>query len=129
MSRIFISYKRDIDPDDSLANKLFALLVKNHDVFIDNSIKFGSEWANEINEKLNSAEYFIPLISKYSVESDMVNGEIEIAYHLSKQNNGIPVILPVRVAFEESLQYPFPLWPSISYERKDPTPIRSQSVR
>lgn len=105
MSRIFISYKRNIDPDDRLANNLFSLLNKDHEVFIDKSIKIGSEWAKEINEKLNSAEYFIPLISKNSIESDMVVGEIETAYRLSKKN-GIPVILPVMVSFEEALQYP-----------------------
>src|SRR5574341_1164284 len=106
MKRIFISYKRNVQPDESLAEQVYTFLKPDYDVFIDKSLQIGSNWGKVIEEKLRNADYFIPLISKDSVNSDMVMAEIETAYRISKLREGRPKILPIRVAYDEPLTYP-----------------------
>lgn len=73
------------------------------DVFVDTQMQVGVRWVEEIEQQLESAQFFIVLLSKDSVRSDMVRREIRLAHHLALA--GRLAILPVRVAFEGTLPF------------------------
>jgi hypothetical protein len=103
--RIFISYKRDIYPDQSLANQLFKDLSAQHDVFIDRKLLVGVDWREEIRKELEECDFLIPLLSGESVQSEMVEYEISTAHNFCRTRNQ-PVILPVRVCYRQRFKYP-----------------------
>ncbi len=103
--QVFISYKRNIEPDERIALEVFTRLSKHHSVFIDQTMGIGTKWAKEIEEEIHRADYFISFVSEYSVKSEMVVAEIETAYRLNKQY-GSPTILPIRLKYIEPLVYP-----------------------
>ena len=105
MAKIFISYKRNVEPDTPVATALYEALREEHDVFIDTTIQVGEKWAEKIQNAIKESDYLIVFLSEYSVHSEMVVAEIETAHHHGKLN-GVPKILPVRVAFDENLVYP-----------------------
>lgn len=102
--KIFISYKRNVEPDEPVALEIFSNLSKEHDVFIDLKMMVGTKWSREIQENLFDSDFFISLISANSVKSDMVSTEIQMAYKQSRIK-GSPVILPIRLNFFEDLEY------------------------
>jgi len=104
-ARIFISYKR-VEPDASVAREVFAALSQQHDVFIDQIMSVGVRWGERIEAELHQADFFIAFLSAESIHSEMVAAEVTTAYHLTKSQDGRPVILPVRLAYRESFPYP-----------------------
>ncbi len=104
-SRIFISYKRGKVPDEAVAMEVFQALRQFHEVFIDQTMVVGTHWAKRIETELRRSDFLISLLTQDSVNSEMVQGEIETAHHLSKQQ-GKPVILPVRLAYRDPFTYP-----------------------
>jgi hypothetical protein len=105
-SRIFVSYKRNIDPDETIAHQIFQALSQQHDVFIDRTMLVGERWAGRIKAEIQQADVLIVLLSEHSVHSEMVEQEIELAHNLAAEHNGRPAILPVRLAYREPFQYP-----------------------
>lgn len=105
MAKIFISYKRNIEPDTPVATAVYEELQKEHDVFIDNTILVGEKWAQRIQREIKDSDYLITFLSEQSVNSEMMIAEIEEAHHHSR-TYGKPIILPVRVDFEDVLAYP-----------------------
>ncbi len=107
-SRIFISYKRDIEPDAPLAQKLCEALQPYHDVFIDQKMLVGTRWAAQIEAELKAADGVIVLLSAHSVQSEMVEHEVELAHRFAQGegSGGYPRIFPVRVAYRQPFQYP-----------------------
>ncbi|MGR8953235.1 MAG: AAA-like domain-containing protein [Gammaproteobacteria bacterium] len=104
MAKVFISYKRDVAPDQPFARALFERLSVHHQPFIDQEILVGEAWAARIKREIESADYLVLLISKHSIESGMVGEEIRIAEAARKQNDH-PKLLPVRLACNEQLPY------------------------
>ena len=104
-ARVFISYKRGVFPDKSVALEIFTELSKEHKVFIDRAMLVGTPWAEKIELELRSSDFLITFLTPQSVNSEMVKGEIETAHHL-KQLYGKPTILPVRLSYEDPLSYP-----------------------
>ncbi len=105
MVRVFISYKRDVMPDQHLANALYKALTVTNEVFIDTSMLVGEKWVERIDAEIRQADFFIALLSPFSVNSEMARTEIELAHQLQSQR-GRPVLLPVRVAYHERLPPP-----------------------
>ena len=103
--KIFISYKRNFEPDEPIALMVYEALLKQHDVFIDQSMLVGTKWADYIEKQLHESDFLISFISESSVNSEMVIAEIEKAHHLNKQY-GKPIILPVRLRYIDPLAYP-----------------------
>lgn len=106
MARVFISYKRNAFPDEAIALQLFEALNRQHLPFMDRVIGVGTRWAERIEGELLRSEYLIALLSEQSVASEMVLAEIETAHRLAKEHSGRPVIIPIRLAYKEPLQYP-----------------------
>ena len=105
MAKIFISYKRDVEPDTPVAVAVFDAIRQEHDVFIDTTIQVGEKWAERIQNEIKQSEYLIVFLSQHSIHSEMVIAEIETAHH-HKKTYGRPAILPVRLNFSEPLAYP-----------------------
>lgn len=108
--RIFISYKRNVEPDERVALDLHQALRAEHDVFIDKEMTTGTRWAERIEAELRRSDFLITLLSAESVNSEMVRGEIETAHHLGQGQAGRPAILPVRLAYREPFCYPLSAW-------------------
>jgi serine/threonine-protein kinase len=110
MSKIFISYSFK-EPDSKLAKDIYSKLLKEeHDCFLaQEDIYLGDDWALVIEEKINSFDYFIPILSVNSRISDMVIEEIRRAkkYYDSKPPDSKPGILPIRMSLpmSESINY------------------------
>ncbi len=101
--RIFISY-RHVKPDEDLARVFETEFTRiGFQVFVDTNIKIGTDWAKEIDRQLQSADYFLVLLSEESILSDMVRQEIKRAHELKQQ--GKLCILPVRISFTGALPY------------------------
>ena len=53
MAKIFISYKRNIEPDTPVATAVYEALRQEHDVFIDTTIQVGEKWAERIQKGID----------------------------------------------------------------------------
>lgn len=106
--RVALLYKRNAQPDDHVLALLESgLRAAGHDVFIDRHLRIGVEWATEIERQVREADAVIPLLSAAAVQSEMLEGEVKIAWEAAGQIPGKPRILPIRVNFEEPLKDPF----------------------
>ncbi|MGB3616364.1 MAG: TIR domain-containing protein [Elainellaceae cyanobacterium] len=108
MANIFISY-RSVEPDAGLAQTLYrALTQTGHDAFLAaESIQFGEDWSDRVDEELERCDYFVLLLSAQAAESDMVREEVRRSRELRQRRERAgekkcPVILPVRVQFPRS---------------------------
>ena len=84
MAKIFISYKRNIEPDTPVATAVFEALHHDHDVFMDTTLQVGEKWAERIQSAIKESDYLIIFLSENSVHSEMVIAEIETAHHHGK---------------------------------------------
>lgn len=104
-ARVFISYKRDVDPDESIAEQVYKALSDEHEVFIDQTMLVGTRWAERIEEELCRSDFLITFLSATSIHSEMLLGEVETAHRLYKDQDR-PAILPVRLNYKEAFKYP-----------------------
>ena len=104
--RIFVSYKRDVHPDETVALAVHGALAQQFDVFIDQDMGVGVKWGERIDEQIRLSDFLVVFLSAESVNSEMVVSEVETAHHHAPQNGGRPVVLPVRLAYQEAFQYP-----------------------
>jgi len=105
-TRIFISYKRNVEPDETVALQVFQALNQPHEVFIDQTMVVGTPWVERIEAELRRADFLLTFLSAESIGSEMVMAEIKMAYQLAQEQAGRPAILPVRLAYREPFQYP-----------------------
>ena len=108
--RVFISYKRDVSPDEPVALALFKALGQQHEVFIDQAMLVGTRWAEKIEAELRRTDVLIVLLSESSVASEMVQQEVALAHEIAEDNGGTPRILPVRLDYREAFQYPLSVY-------------------
>jgi predicted nucleotide-binding protein len=64
---IFISYKRNIDPDEAVAMQIYQALNQEHDVFIDQTMLVGERWVERIESELSRADFLIAILSPQSI--------------------------------------------------------------
>jgi len=103
-SEVVLLYKRNAHPDEELlgiAEK--GLRARGYQVFIDRHLVVGMEWAREIEQRISRAEAVVVLLSAASVQSEMLAYEIQIAREAAQRREGKPLILPVRVKFDDPL--------------------------
>ncbi|MBP0018802.1 MAG: AAA-like domain-containing protein [Cyanobacteria bacterium SBLK] len=105
-AKIFISYKRNVTPDETIALQLYEALKAEHDVFMDREMLVGMSWLDRIKEEIERSHFFIILLSEASIHSEMVKAEIEMAHQWTKERGGMPKILPVRLAYRDPFQPP-----------------------
>ncbi len=104
-AHLFISYKRNVEPDQQLANYLYEFLSQQgHSVFIDRTLRTGDDWLEQIDREIKASDFLVVLLSKESAHSEMVQAEIRRASDY-RRLQGRPHTLPVRVAYEGLLPY------------------------
>lgn len=108
--RIFISYKRNVEPDEPVANQVYQALLQQYNVFIDKRMLIGKHWAECIETELRCADFFIVFLSEQSVNNEMVQREISLAQELAQVQGGKPFILPVRLAYREAFPHPLSIY-------------------
>ena len=97
---MFISYKRNVEPDEGLALRLHeALTEAGHKGFIDQTMKIGVAWAAEIQRQIEACDVMVVLLSEASAHSEMVAKEVEFAGRTGKR------LLPVRINHPGPLPY------------------------
>jgi len=105
--RVVLLYKRDIQPDENLLKLLEAKFIEHgNQVFIDRHMAIGVEWAREIERQIWNSDAVIPLLSAYSISSEMLAYEIQIAHEAARKQNGKPHILPIRIKYQGPLPAP-----------------------
>jgi hypothetical protein len=105
-ANIFISYKRNVTPDEALAKQLYAALAQaGHKAFLDQTMPVGVEWAREIEQQIDDCDFLVVLLSPASVQSEMVAKEVDYAAK-RYQRTGRSRLLPVRVSYDQALPYP-----------------------
>jgi len=106
--KLFISYAHT-DPDRSLAGAMRdGLRRAGCEVFTD-EIELGVDASERIAAAIAASGYFILLLSARSVHSEMVCEEVRFA-HAWRKAEGMPRLLPVRVAYTGPLGYVLGPW-------------------
>lgn len=106
-AKVFISYKRNFAPDETVALAICEALGNQHQVFIDQTMVVGTKWVEHIADEIRQADALIVLLSEQSVQSEMVQHEIKLAHSVATERDGRPLILPVRLRYH--LPFPYPL--------------------
>jgi hypothetical protein len=105
--RVALLYKRHAPTDEQLLHFLEERLSqKGILVFIDRHLTPGVRWAQEIEQQIRTADAVVPLLSAEAANSEMMGFEIEIAHESAQTQHGRPVLLPIRVAFQDPLPEP-----------------------
>jgi hypothetical protein len=97
-AKIFISYKRGADPDEALA-KVFhdALANAGCEPFYDRDISPSVDWETELDNKIETSDFFLLLLSHASADSQHVANEVATADQSAKRNGKRPIIVTVQV--------------------------------
>jgi AAA domain-containing protein/TIR domain-containing protein len=96
--RVALLYKRNVQPDERLLKVLETRLREHgHEVFVDRHLTIGVEWPQEIERQIRSADAVIPLLSARSIDSEMLQWELQIANEAAREQHGTPRLLPVRL--------------------------------
>lgn len=104
--RVFISYKRDADPDERLAQLIFKAFTPQHRIFFDQrSITPAADWPRMVDQELRQADVLLAFISGASLKSNMVVEEILRACELAQTQNGRPIVLPIYLNYRGELPY------------------------
>lgn len=102
-TKLFISYDRQVPRDERVARQVSQLLSTQGQVFIDHAVNVSREWASRIEAELRQSDYLILFLSRQSVESETLLAQLEIAFRLSDGGQTRPVLLPVRLDYDEPL--------------------------
>jgi hypothetical protein len=108
-NKVFLIYKRQISrqdnsPDKHVVDLLRAqLLAHGYHVFSELSTMIGAVWAKELQRQLAEADIVIALLSSASMQSEMVECEIQTALEAAQNQRGSPHLLPVLINYRSAL--------------------------
>ena len=105
-ARLFLSYKRDAQPDQKVVDFLLENLSDlGYTLFIDTeTLRAGEDWLKRIDQELKESDFLVVLLSPASADSEMVQSEVHRAYEYRKLY-GNPRVLPIRVGLDGMLPY------------------------
>lgn len=93
----FLCYKHHIDPDEQLATQVSNFIARRgHHVSINPIPQTVESWLKQIDQQIKSCDYVILLLSKESLESEVVKTELRYVYEYQKLQ-GRPHLLLVRM--------------------------------
>ena len=103
-AHVFISYKRDVDPDEALANFLAEqLALAGCDVFIDRKIHLGDNaWGERLDQNIDKSDIFLLLLSDLSKNSKEVQNELRRSRDTSLKSR---IIIPIKIGNPGGLPY------------------------
>jgi Adenylate cyclase, family 3 (some proteins contain HAMP domain) len=98
--KVAVLYKRDAQPDENILTLLEATLHEGgYEVLLDRHRKLSIDWARESEERIRSADAVIAIVSPESMQSEMLEWELEAAND-QQHRTGKPLILPVNIGAE-----------------------------
>lgn len=101
--KVVLLYKRNLPEDEKVLKLLERHLIENgHEVFVDQHLKIGVEWARAIEDKIRAADAVVAIVSPKAMQSEMLEYEMETA-HDQFAKTGKPALLPVKIGKEEPL--------------------------
>jgi hypothetical protein len=104
-AKFFISYRRSEADSLTFADAIRKRLEEeNHETFIDTGMVLGTDWPDEIAERIGWCDYLIVLLSEAATASEMVQAEVRLAHHRRKREHK-PEILPIRMNYSGPLDY------------------------
>ena len=106
LPKVFLSYRRGAQPDETLALQIARELSQQYNVFFDQAQEADSNWVERIQEALAASDSVIFLLSDNALHSEVVSTEVEMAQVLAA-NNGRTRLLPVRLAHHDPFPEPF----------------------
>lgn len=96
--RVVLLSKRYMPLDEQVMRTIERHLAgRGFQVFCDQHLPVGVEWAKNIATHLKDADAVIPIISAGAAQSELLAYEIEIAHEAAQRGTGRPMLLPVRV--------------------------------
>jgi len=96
--RVTLLFKTGVEPDIHLMELLKQRLVaRGIDVYVDRRLAVGKDWAREIENKIRGADAVVSLLSAASVQSEMLEYELDVARQAAQLQKGRPIHLAVRV--------------------------------
>lgn len=117
---VVILFDRRNEADDSVCQRLEAKLTERGcRVFLDRRPEMDIKWAQEIDRQVQHADIVVPLISRTSINDDMLLALLHAANDARQVGDSKPRISPVRVSYDgplpERIGYllsavPFALW-------------------
>ncbi len=105
-SRVFVCYERAAEPDESVALQVSQALSEEYAVFFDQATSLSPHWVERVKTELERSDVVVAFLSAESINSEVVLLELEMAHELREKQSGRPVLLPVRLAYQESIQEP-----------------------
>ncbi len=97
-------YKRRAEPDEALVQMLEGCLKDlGCEVFLDRHLTVGTRGADEVERKIQQADFVSPVLSAASTGSEMLDYKIDAAYQAAHAQRGLPHLLPIRVNYEGQL--------------------------
>ena len=101
--KVVLLYKRNLPEDEKVLTLLEKHLVENgHEVFVDQHLKIGVEWARAVEDKIRAADAVIAIVSPKAMQSEMLEYEVETA-HDQQLKTGKPALLPIKIGNDEPL--------------------------
>ena len=95
--KIALLYKPNQQPDEHVLRILEERLRESgHEVFTDNQTKISANWARTVEDRIRTADAVIAIVSPKSLQSEMLEFEIEIAND-QLMRTAKPILLPVRI--------------------------------
>ena len=108
--KILIVFASSFDKDNKVADVLVSHLSRIHDVRKQDLLtRDGEDWAEKLNRDLELCDLVIPVISEGVSLNELLNYELDRAYHLLSEN-GKPAIIPVRFRYVEPFPYPLSVY-------------------
>jgi hypothetical protein len=101
--RVGLLYRPNLSPDAEVLHTLETRLREaGYQVFVDHEPKITAAWARKIEEPIRGADAVIAIVSPRSMQSEMLEFELETA-HDQQLRTGTPAILPVVIGAAEEL--------------------------
>ena len=121
---VVILFDRRSEADDSVCQRLEARLAeKGCRVFLDRRPEMDIKWAQEIDRQVQQADIVVPLISRSSINDDMLLALLHAANDARQVGDSKPRISPVRVSYDgplpERIGYLLSTLPFISWQRPE----------
>jgi serralysin len=105
-SRVFLSFKHGIEPDESLATHLRqALEREGHQLCTDEDVTVGMNSRESVHQLIARSDYLVILLSEASVGDEGIADQIAYA-HYESAGARKAWLLPVRVDYNEGLPDP-----------------------
>lgn len=106
-STIFISYRRNAQPDEALALHLARALSQSYTLYFNQARATDSAWVERVHNELAASDFVVVLLSEETVKSEVVATELDMLMTLTEGDGRQRTVLPVYIGDHHLLPPPF----------------------